>query len=47
MELYEQISREYEHGSGTIREVSRKLGGAPAGGTQGAAERDTGGAEGS
>lgn len=26
MELYEQIRREYEHGSGTIREVSRKLG---------------------
>jgi transposase len=26
VELYEQIRREYEHGSGTIREVSRKLG---------------------
>ena len=26
MELYEQIRREYEHGSGTIRAVSRKLG---------------------
>jgi transposase-like protein len=26
MELYEQIRREYEHGSGTIREVSRELG---------------------
>ena len=26
MELYEQIRREYEHGAGTIRAVSRKLG---------------------
>jgi hypothetical protein len=26
VELYEQIRREYEHGCGTIREVSRKLG---------------------
>jgi transposase len=26
VELYEQIRREYEHGSGTIRAVSRKLG---------------------
>jgi hypothetical protein len=26
VELYEQIRREYEHGPGTIREVSRKLG---------------------
>lgn len=26
MELYEQIRREYEHGAGTIRGVSRKLG---------------------
>ena len=26
VELYEEIRREYEHGSGTIREVSRKLG---------------------
>jgi len=33
VELYEQIRREYEHGSGTIREVSRKLG-CIGGGTQ-------------
>ena len=26
MELYEQIRREYEHGAGTVRGVSRKLG---------------------
>jgi len=27
VELYEQIRREYEHGAGTVRGVSRKLGG--------------------